>query len=51
MYSHIWINCKGDFTPDFLRQLANTIEMQEEQKNFNFTTENGKAEVIYQKDC
>ena len=35
------------FTPDFLRQLANEIEAQEEQNDFAFETENGIAEVSY----
>lgn len=35
------------FTPDFLRQLANEIEAQEEQDDFVFETANGIAEVSY----
>lgn len=43
----IRITADADFTPDFLRQLANEIEAQEEQDDFVFETEDGIAEVSY----
>lgn len=48
MEEYITINIKCDefHTADFLRQLANTIESQEEDGGFVFETENGYAEVI-----
>lgn len=46
-YTTIHISCDADYAPDFLRQLANTIESEEEQDNIRFETENGYAEVMY----
>ena len=46
-YLTINISCKEFHTADFLRQLANTIEEQEESGNLHFETENGYADVIY----
>ena len=45
-WNTIHISCKADFTPDFLRQLANAIEMQEEKDNLHLETENGYADVM-----
>lgn len=45
-WNTIHIACKADFTPDFLRQLANTIESQAERDNLHFETENGYADVM-----
>ena len=46
-YITIHISCKEFHTADFLRQLANTIEEQEEDGGLVFENENGYAEVIY----
>ena len=42
----ITINCKKYRTADFLRQLANAIE-SEENDNLHFENCNGSADVIY----
>ena len=49
MKENIRINivCEEFHVADFLRQLANTIESQEEDGGFVFEDENGYAEVIY----
>ena len=46
-YITINIRCNEFYTADFLRQLANTIESQEEDGGLVFENENGHAEVIY----
>ena len=46
-YITIHISCKEFHTADFLRQLANTIEEQEECENIHFENENGYADVMY----
>lgn len=46
-YITINIKCNEFYTADFLRQLANTIESQEEEGGLVFENENGYAEVIY----
>ena len=46
-YITIHISCKEFYTADFLRQLANAIEEQEENENLHFENENGYADVMY----
>ena len=40
------IVCEEFHVADFLRQLANTIEEQEECENIHFENENGYADVM-----
>jgi hypothetical protein len=50
MQAAIKIICDADFTPDFLRQLANEIEAREEQDDFDFEIAEGCAEVVYDEE-
>lgn len=45
-YITISIRCDEFHTADFLRQLANTIEEQEEDGGLVFENENGYADVM-----
>lgn len=50
MQATIKIISDADFTPDFLRQLANEIEASEAQDGFTFETKDGCAEVVYNEE-